>query len=64
MYGPPVMVRKHSLPEESRKYLVWHDHKPLEELYDIENDPEEIHNLADDPAYNEIKEDLRGKLFG
>ena len=28
-------------------------HKPAEELYDLENDPHEIHNLARDPKYAE-----------
>jgi len=32
--------------------------KPEEELYDLHNDPHEINNLADDPAYAEIKRDL------
>jgi hypothetical protein len=27
------------------------DYKPAEELYDLENDPHEIHNLAKDPNY-------------
>jgi uncharacterized sulfatase len=27
------------------------DTKPVEELYDLENDPHEIHNLAQDPNY-------------
>ncbi|MDP8244316.1 MAG: sulfatase-like hydrolase/transferase [Candidatus Hinthialibacter antarcticus] len=33
--------------------------KPSEELYDLENDPDEIHNLANSPAHQEIKEKLR-----
>jgi hypothetical protein len=33
-------------------------------LYDVERDPEEIHNLADDPAFSHVKEELRRKLFG
>lgn len=37
-------------------------HKPLEELYDLETDPYEIHNLALDPAYREHLERLRGQL--
>ena len=64
MYGPPVMVKERGLPEEYRQYSIWQDCKPLEELYDIENDPESIHNLADDPAYSDVKDELRGKLFG
>lgn len=28
--------------------------KPVEELYDITNDPDNIHNLADDPAYKNV----------
>ena len=64
MLGPPVMVGKRGLPDAYRKYPVWQDHKPLEELYDTENDPEEIHNLADDPAFSAVKDDLREKLLG
>ena len=40
---------------QSRAFLE----KPLEELYDTENDPWEIHNLADDPAYREVLERMR-----
>ena len=64
MLGPPVMVREHGLPEEYQKYPIWQNRKPLEELYDIENDPEAIHNLANDPAFNDIKDELCEKLFG
>ncbi|MFN3150838.1 sulfatase [Bremerella sp.] len=33
-----------------------------EELYDLKNDPDEIHNLATDPAYREQLEQYRGIL--
>ncbi|QDU78143.1 Arylsulfatase [Bremerella volcania] len=33
-----------------------------EELYDLKNDPDEIHNLATDPAYQEQLEKYRGIL--
>jgi N-sulfoglucosamine sulfohydrolase len=32
------------------------------ELYDVQKDPREIHNLANDPAYAQIRRDLAGKL--
>ncbi|RKY05412.1 heparan N-sulfatase [Candidatus Poribacteria bacterium] len=37
-------------------------HRPQWELYDLENDPDEVVNLADDPKYADILEELRGKL--
>ena len=33
--------------------------KPEEELYDTQNDPHEIHNLAGDPAFRQVLEHLR-----
>ncbi|MFH5801014.1 sulfatase-like hydrolase/transferase [Haladaptatus sp. CMAA 1911] len=33
--------------------------RPTEELYDLETDPHEIENLADDPAHSEILAELR-----
>ncbi|MFR9598339.1 MAG: hypothetical protein SNI83_04560, partial [Rikenellaceae bacterium] len=38
------------------------DERVAEELYDIVNDPHEIHNLAADPAYAEVLEKMRGRL--
>lgn len=34
--------------------------KPVEELYDTENDPWEVNNLAENPEYNEVLQRLRG----
>jgi N-sulfoglucosamine sulfohydrolase len=36
--------------------------RPAEELYDIERDPNELHNLATDPAASAVLEELRGKV--
>lgn len=36
--------------------------KPAEELYDVLNDPHEIHNLADDPEYAERLKKMRLQL--
>jgi len=42
------------------KYNLWIRHG--EELYDLRNDPDELNNLAADPAYATRKRELRGEL--
>ena len=37
-------------------------HKPVEELYDLKNDPHEIHNLASLPRYQGVLEEHRRSL--
>ena len=37
-------------------------HRPKIELYNLENDPHEINNLADDPKHAKILEELKQKL--
>lgn len=37
-------------------------HRPQFELYDLEADPDEINNLADDPAHQKLKGELIAKL--
>jgi hypothetical protein len=39
---------------------AWFNTKPAEELYDVEKDPWEMHNLAANPAYKAKLEELRG----
>lgn len=36
--------------------------RPAEELFDIKNDPDELHNLATDPAYKQVKDSLALKM--
>lgn len=42
--------------------LVMREVRPKEELYDVRNDPYEINNLADDPAYAKKLKEMRGRL--
>ena len=51
------------ISEAYSEYLIWQAKKPFEELYDVENDPEEIANLADDPEYSDLKDQMRTQLF-
>jgi len=37
-------------------------HRPEFELYDLRNDPDESHNLADNPAYSEVLAELKVSL--
>ncbi|MFW6161579.1 MAG: sulfatase/phosphatase domain-containing protein [Planctomycetota bacterium] len=39
-----------------------YQHRPAEELYDLTQDPWELHNVADEPAYAKVKATLRQRL--
>lgn len=47
-------------PEKS--YHFWSPRKPCEELYDLDKDPHEIHNLVGDPNYSGKLEAMRKEL--
>ena len=39
-----------------------YQHRTAEELYDMENDPWELNNIAEDAKYQKIKKELRAEL--
>lgn len=49
---------------ERYQYVSRYLHRPKEELYDIISDPYELNNLADDPAYEAVKQELAAELYG
>jgi len=46
---------------DAEQEKLWNK-KPVEELYDWQTDPQELNNLAENPAYAEIKNRLKSKL--
>jgi N-sulfoglucosamine sulfohydrolase len=58
------MVENRDRNEHYRQlYELSFGKRPGEELYDCRKDPGQLVNLADDPAYAEIKEKLAGQLM-
>ena len=45
-----------------REYDLCFGKRPSEELYAVNSDPGQIHNLASDPGHREIKQQLRDRL--
>jgi len=50
----------HTICTEKWRYVHYYDGS--EELYDIKKDPNEFYNLAYNPKYNKIKQELKSKL--
>jgi len=62
LYNYPILTLMHYLNSkdslnEAQK-LFMQPQKPQEELYDIQVDPWEIHNLAYDPVYKELRQQM------
>ena len=56
--------RSRGICTEKYKYFCYYEQSPqLEELYDLENDPLEQHNLIDDPKWATILQSLRAQTL-
>jgi arylsulfatase A-like enzyme len=65
--GKPIVQRLRELHESGRldplaETLLFSPHRAGEELFDLEADPYEIHNLAEDPAHEAVVAELRSRL--
>ncbi|ADY52367.1 sulfatase [Pseudopedobacter saltans DSM 12145] len=49
-------------PIAKQAYQLAFAKRPAEELFDVVNDPDQLHNLAYDPKYKSIKDDLSEKM--
>jgi arylsulfatase A-like enzyme len=58
----PYASHANMLRTDRYKLVVYHGHE-VGELYDLEADPDEFHNLWDDPAMQETKHALIKQLF-
>jgi len=59
----PMTPTTFAIERGRMKYIQYHGIYDLEELYDLASDPDEMHNLIDDPARLETKIALRKALF-
>jgi N-sulfoglucosamine sulfohydrolase len=57
-------LRKAETDDAAAAIVARHRFRPAEELYDLEADPFELHNLAADPAQAATLVELRGQLDG
>lgn len=55
-----LMSQAETYPEE---YQLCFGKRPMEELYEVDSDLSQVHNLADHPAYQQIKDSLATVLI-
>lgn len=59
----PQTPTVHSIRTDRYKFIRYNGVWDINELYDLQNDPEEMNNLIRDTAYTKLSADLRNKLF-
>ena len=50
-------------PEWSAQFDKFYGRRPMFELYDLRKDPDEMTNLAEDPAYATVRKEMTERLF-
>lgn len=61
-YPGPHMVRRHYGIRTERHKLIHYYNIEEWELFDLENDPDELRSVYDDPAYADVQDDLHQRL--
>ncbi|HEV56488.1 MAG TPA: DUF4976 domain-containing protein, partial [Phycisphaerales bacterium] len=55
-------ILKSRSPVYGKRRVEAYLHRPAFELYDLDNDPHEVQNRADAPAYRDVLDRLKGRL--
>jgi len=61
-YDPNQDTMDYAAITDGRHKYIWYFEGPSEQLFDLEVDPHELHNAADDPAYASMKQALQAEL--
>ncbi|CCA91124.1 MULTISPECIES: sulfatase [unclassified Novosphingobium] len=62
-YNFPMTPGTFAIERDRIKYIQYYGVYDIDELYDLRNDPEEMHNLAEDPRWAAKKQELRIALY-
>ncbi len=57
------MIDHRADPAVRRLFELAFERRPPEELYDLRSDPDQLHNVAEDPAYTQVRQDLADRLL-
>jgi arylsulfatase A-like enzyme len=61
--GPNMVAKNHGVRTERYKLIEYYEETPKEyELYDLQEDPQELHNCYGDPKYEQITASLMRRL--
>lgn len=61
LYGPPGGCYQRMVRRDAWKLIYYHGDPP--QLFNLEDDPQEMHDRADDPACKQIREQLLAELL-
>jgi arylsulfatase A-like enzyme len=59
----PQTPTVHGIRTDRYKYIRYHGIWDLDELYDLQEDPQEMQNLIKDPAHQDLVKSLNTRLF-